>query len=61
MRIRAATLEHEYQLFCGAELLAEARVQLCCVDRAGNPQRWPEWMTINEAATINEQVDKPAT
>jgi len=50
VRIRAATVDHEYHLFRDAELLAEARVQLCCVDREGNPQRWPEWMTIDEAA-----------
>jgi acyl-CoA thioester hydrolase len=55
LRIRAATIEHEYHLFRGTELLAEARVQLCCVDRDGNPQRWPEWMTIDEAAAITGQ------
>jgi acyl-CoA thioester hydrolase len=49
-RIRAATVEHDYHLFRDTELLAEAHVQLCCVDRDGNPQRWPEWMTIEEPA-----------
>lgn len=46
-KIKAATIDHHYELFRGTELLAEAEVQLCCVDRQGNPQRWPEWMTID--------------
>jgi acyl-CoA thioester hydrolase len=46
-RLRAATLEHDYHLFRGDELLAEAQVLMCCVDRDGSPQRWPEWMTID--------------
>ena len=50
VRIRAATVEHEYQVFRGDELLTEAKVQLCCVDRSGNPERWPEWMKIDEPA-----------
>jgi acyl-CoA thioester hydrolase len=47
-RLRAAVVEHDYHLFRGEELLAEAHVVLCCVDRDGNPQRWPEWMSIEE-------------
>lgn len=45
VKVKAATVEHEYQLFRGDELLAEAQVLLCCVDRQGNPQRLPEWIT----------------
>lgn len=43
-RVRAASIEHDYHLFRGQELLAEARVTLCCVDREGQPQRLPDWM-----------------
>jgi acyl-CoA thioester hydrolase len=51
VRLRAATVEHDYHLFRGDELLAEAHVVLCCVDRDGNPQRWPDWMTIDGTLT----------
>ncbi len=43
-RIRAASIEHEYHLFRGDELLAEAKVVLCSVDSDGQPQRLPDWM-----------------
>ena len=43
-RVRAASIEHDYHLFRGDELLAEAHVVLCCVDNEGNPQRLPEWL-----------------
>ncbi|MDA7979653.1 MAG: acyl-CoA thioesterase [Pirellulales bacterium] len=43
-RVRAARVEHEYSLFRGDELLAEAKVVLCCVDKEGQPQRLPDWM-----------------
>ena len=43
-RVRAATLEHSYELKRGDELLAAASTVVCCVDRTGVPQRWPEWM-----------------
>lgn len=44
VQIKAATIEHEYRLFRGEELLCQARVLLCCVDGEGAPQRWPEWI-----------------
>jgi acyl-CoA thioester hydrolase len=43
-RVTAARIEHDYQLFRGAELLTEAHVTMCCVDRQGQPQRLPEWL-----------------
>ncbi|MBI1901807.1 MAG: acyl-CoA thioesterase [Planctomycetia bacterium] len=43
-RVRAASIEHDYHLFRGDELLAEAHVVLGCVDSEGNPQRLPEWI-----------------
>jgi acyl-CoA thioester hydrolase len=47
-RITAATIEHEYRLFRGQELLTEAQIMLCCVDNQGNPQRLPEWLAPDE-------------
>ena len=41
-RVTPAKIEHEYQLYRGAELLTEARSVLACVDRNGNVQRVPE-------------------
>lgn len=43
-RVSAAKIEHEYQLFRGDELLAEAHSTLACVDREGRVQRVPDWM-----------------
>ena len=44
-RVTAAKIEHEYQLFRGDELLAEAKSVLACVDRDGQLQRVPEWVS----------------
>lgn len=44
-RVTAAKIEHEYQLFRGDELLAEAKSVLACVDREGRLQRVPEWVS----------------
>lgn len=43
-RVTAARIEHEYHLYRGTELLTEAKITLCCVDRQGLPQRIPEWL-----------------
>jgi acyl-CoA thioester hydrolase len=43
-RVSAAKIEHEYKLFRGDELLAEAHSTLACVDRDGRVQRVPDWM-----------------
>lgn len=43
-RVTAAKIEHEYELFRGQELLAEAKSTLACVDRSGTLQRVPEWL-----------------
>jgi len=42
--ISPAKIEHEYHLFRGDELLAEAESTLACVDRQGQLQRVPEWL-----------------
>lgn len=43
-RVTAAKIQHEYELFRGDELLAEAHTTLACVDREGRLQRVPEWL-----------------
>ena len=43
-RVTTARVEHDYHLYRGTELLTEAHIVLCCVDRQGQPQRLPEWM-----------------
>jgi acyl-CoA thioester hydrolase len=45
-RVTAARIEHDYHLYRGQELLSEAHIVLCCVDRQGQPQRLPEWMQM---------------
>jgi acyl-CoA thioester hydrolase len=43
-RVTTARIEHDYQLYRGSELLTEAHIVLCCVDRDAQPQRLPEWL-----------------
>jgi acyl-CoA thioester hydrolase len=43
-RVTTARIEHDYRLYRGDELLTEAHLVLCCVDRQGLPQRLPEWL-----------------
>jgi acyl-CoA thioester hydrolase len=45
-RITAAKIEHEYQLFRGAELLAVGHVTLAVVNRSGIVQPIPESMLL---------------
>ena len=47
-RVSPAKIEHDYRVTRGDELLATAHVTLAMVDRAGNVQRVPEWMQIEE-------------
>jgi acyl-CoA thioester hydrolase len=44
VRITAAKIEHQYEVFRAAELLARGHTVLACVDRQGQPQRIPEWL-----------------
>jgi len=44
VRVTAAKIEHAYELFRGAELLAEGKSTLACVDKSGTIQRVPEWL-----------------
>lgn len=43
-RVTTARIDHDYQVYRGSELLTEAHVTLCCVDRQGLPQRLPSWL-----------------
>jgi acyl-CoA thioester hydrolase len=43
-RLTTARVEHDYHLYRGDELLCEAHVVLCCVDRTGQLQRLPDWL-----------------
>ena len=45
-RATAARIDHEYQLYRGDELLAEAETTLACVDRQGALQRVPDWLRL---------------
>jgi acyl-CoA thioester hydrolase len=43
-RLTVARVEHDYHLYRGDELLCEAHVVLCCVDREGQLRRLPDWL-----------------
>ncbi len=44
MRARGARIDHEYKVFRGNELLAEAESTLACIDREGRVQRLPDFL-----------------
>jgi acyl-CoA thioester hydrolase len=48
-RVTAAKIEHTYELWRGAELLADGYSTLACVDRAGRVQRTPEWLRFEDS------------
>jgi acyl-CoA thioester hydrolase len=41
-RTTAVRIDHRYEVFRGAELIAEGSTTLACVDRDGRPQALPE-------------------
>jgi acyl-CoA thioester hydrolase len=41
---KGARIEHAYQVFRGAELLAEGRSVVACIDRSGRVRRLPDWL-----------------
>jgi acyl-CoA thioester hydrolase len=47
-RARGARIDHEYQVFRGNELLAEAESTIACIDRSGQVQRLPEYLRTDE-------------
>jgi acyl-CoA thioester hydrolase len=50
VRARGARIDHEYRVFRGHELLAEAESTLACIDREGKVQRLPEYLLKEEAS-----------
>jgi acyl-CoA thioester hydrolase len=54
VRARAARIDHEYKLFRGHELLAEAESTLACIDRQGRPQRLPDFLLEVSSASASE-------
>ncbi len=44
---RGARIQHEYQLFRGAERLATGRSTVACVDKQGNVKRLPDWLRLS--------------
>jgi acyl-CoA thioester hydrolase len=46
IRVTAAKIEHEYQMYRGEDLLCEGSSTLACVDREGRVQRVPEWLHL---------------
>ena len=44
VRARGARIDHEYRVYRGSELLAEAESTLACIDREGRVQRLPEFL-----------------
>ena len=44
VRARGARIDHEYRVFRGHELLAEAESTLACIDREGRVQRLPDFL-----------------
>lgn len=51
VRVTAAKIEHEYQMYRGEELLCEGHSTLACVDRQGRVQRVPEWLHVPAEGT----------
>jgi acyl-CoA thioester hydrolase len=54
VRARAARIDHEYQLFRGNELLAEAQSTLACIDRQGRVQRLPDFLLSMSESSAGE-------
>ena len=45
VQMKAARIDHEYKVFLGDDLLAEAESTLACIDREGRVQRLPEFLS----------------
>ena len=48
-RVTAAKIEHTYELWRGAELLADGYSTLACVDREGRVQRLPDFLLMDDS------------
>lgn len=47
VRSKGARIEHRYELLRDAELLAEGRTVVACINRTGKVHRLPEWLRID--------------
>jgi acyl-CoA thioester hydrolase len=54
VRARAARIDHEYKLFRGNDLLAEAESTLACIDRGGRVQRLPDFLIESSSTSVAE-------
>lgn len=46
VRAKGARIEHEYRVYRDAELLAEGRSTVACIDPAGRVRRLPEFLVV---------------
>jgi acyl-CoA thioester hydrolase len=47
VRAKGARVEHEYRLCRGADLLADGRSIVGCIDTTGRARRLPEWLQLD--------------
>lgn len=52
---RGARLEHQYQLYRGAELLVEADTEIACIDRQGKVRRLPSYLQRKATGARGEE------
>jgi acyl-CoA thioester hydrolase len=49
LRVKGARIEHQYEVFRDAELLARGRSVVACIDRTGKVRRLPDWLVPSSA------------
>jgi acyl-CoA thioester hydrolase len=47
VRAKGARIKHGYEVFRGAELLAEGQTTVACISRSGRVSRLPEWLVMS--------------
>jgi acyl-CoA thioester hydrolase len=50
VRAKGARIEHQYEVFRDADLLARGRSVVACIDRTGKVRRLPDWLLPAETA-----------
>jgi acyl-CoA thioester hydrolase len=50
VRAKGARIEHQYEVFRDADLLARGRSVVACIDRSGKVRRLPDWLVPNGEA-----------
>jgi acyl-CoA thioester hydrolase len=50
VRAQGARIDHEYRLYRGNDLIAEAESTLACIDRKGHVQRLPEFLIFEHGS-----------